>query len=50
MTQKEVGEAIGTTRVAVGRYEDGTREPRGAIRERYAVLLDRLRREVLAQS
>ena len=50
MTQHEVGKAVGASRVAICRYESGEREPHGVVRERYALLLDRLRREVLAAS
>ena len=48
MTQHEFGEVVGTTRASISRYEDGSREPRGEIRERYALLLERLRLEVIA--
>jgi transcriptional regulator with XRE-family HTH domain len=42
-TQQDVAFAIGTTRAAVTRYENGTREPRGELRLRYAEVLEVLR-------
>jgi predicted transcriptional regulator len=43
-TQSAVAGAIEVTRASIARYELGTREPRGAIRRRYAEALDELRR------
>lgn len=40
----EVAEELGICRQAVYKYEDGTREPRGQLRERYAELLRALKR------
>ena len=48
LTQDELASALNISRVAVCRYEAGTREPRRGIRERYAELLDRLAREGVA--
>ena len=46
LTQAEVAAVIGTTRAAVSRYESGGRQPRGAVAERYAHLLERIAEEV----
>lgn len=40
----EVADELGICRQAVYKYEDGTREPRGELRERYAELLRGLQR------
>ncbi len=41
-TQQEIGDALGVSRVAVTRWDAGTRTPRGELREAYIELLDRL--------
>ena len=43
LTQAEMAQVLGTTRPTVTRYETGTREPRGEMRQRYAALLEELR-------
>ena len=48
LTQDEVAQALGVNRVAVTRYEGGTRSPRGHLRTEYARLLEQLAEEVTA--
>ena len=48
LSQEEMAEALGVTRTAVTRWEQGTRTPRRGSLDAYAELLERLRREVLA--
>ena len=48
LTQSDIALALGVHRTAVCRYESGDQNPRGATREAYAALLDRLRRQVLS--
>lgn len=47
LTQDEVARVLGVNRVAVTRYEGGTRSPRGRLRVEYAQLLERLAQEVI---
>lgn len=47
ISQRDLATAIGVDRVSVSRYESGSRSPRGAIVDRYLVVLDRLAREGL---
>ena len=47
LLQADIAEVIGTSRVAVTRYESGAREPHGEIRLRYAEALEVLRRGLL---
>ena len=42
LTQQEVADFLRVSRPAVNRYERGTREPRGRVRDEYHVLLERL--------
>jgi DNA-binding XRE family transcriptional regulator len=48
LSQQEVADAIGVSRPAVTRWENGLRLPRTVARARYAELLERLREEVAA--
>jgi transcriptional regulator with XRE-family HTH domain len=45
LTQREVAGALGVDRVSVARYESGVRTPRGATRDAYMELLNRLAEE-----
>jgi DNA-binding transcriptional regulator YiaG len=45
-SQDQVARALGVHRVSLWRWEQGRRTPRGAIRERYVLLLEELRRMV----
>jgi transcriptional regulator with XRE-family HTH domain len=45
LTQEEVAALLGVTGPEVCRYENNQRRPRGAVRDRYFELLDRLARE-----
>jgi transcriptional regulator with XRE-family HTH domain len=45
LTQDEEGALLGVTGSEVSRWENGHRRPRGAVRDRYVELLDRLARE-----
>lgn len=42
LSQEELAGAIGVSGAALGRWENGTRTPRGENRERYAEALDEL--------
>lgn len=42
LTQIEIADVLGITRECVSRYESGHREPRGAVRDKYVDLLERL--------
>ncbi len=46
VSQTRLAEELGVHRITVGRWETGTREPRGALRVAYARLLLRLVAEV----
>jgi transcriptional regulator with XRE-family HTH domain len=46
LSQLEIAEALGVSRPAVTRWESGQREPRSAMRVKYAQLLERLAQEV----
>jgi transcriptional regulator with XRE-family HTH domain len=41
-TQDDVASELGVGRVTIARWEAGTRRPRGALRDRYAALLETL--------
>jgi DNA-binding XRE family transcriptional regulator len=45
LTQGEVAGLVGVSRECISRYENGSREPRGPLRDKYVALLDRLARE-----
>lgn len=46
LTQQEVALVLGVDRASIARYENGGRDPRGAIRVAYVALLTRLAKEV----
>ncbi|MEV6817918.1 helix-turn-helix domain-containing protein [Nocardiopsis dassonvillei] len=46
VSQTRLAEELGVHRITVGRWESGTREPRGALRAAYTRLLLRLVAEV----
>lgn len=50
VTQDEVAQALGITRVTVARWECAMRAPRGELRDAYVELLDRLQAEVMSWS
>jgi HTH-type transcriptional regulator/antitoxin MqsA len=45
LSQSELADVLGVGRVAVTRWENGQRTPRGELAERYLALLERLARE-----
>ena len=47
LVQGDLARALGVSRVAVSRWESGTRTPRGEALRRYVEALDRLAREAL---
>jgi DNA-binding XRE family transcriptional regulator len=47
LTQSDIAGPLGVDRASVSRWESGQQAPRGALREAYAQLLERLRRAVL---
>lgn len=44
LTEQQLASVLGVSRVAVARWELGTREPRGALRRKYAEALSALMR------
>jgi predicted transcriptional regulator len=42
LTQQDVADVCGVSRVSIARYEAGTRDPRGAVQARYVELLMKL--------
>jgi DNA-binding transcriptional regulator YiaG len=44
VTQEDLSAVLGVTRASLSRYETGSREPRGEIRQLYAEALEALRR------
>lgn len=47
LTQEELAQELGCSRIAIGRYETGRRRPQGALAERYGRIL-RLLKEATA--
>jgi transcriptional regulator with XRE-family HTH domain len=46
LSQNDIADALGVSRVAVTRWENGARRPRGRLLRRYARLLEEIAKEV----